>query len=114
MDDEEDILQFTQKILERAGYSVKIAGNGEQALKIVKGDSVIDLIILDIQMPKMNGYTFISQLRKMEYHKLTPVLVVTAYPETEPIFRRKGVKDYLIKPVKLQDLLDKVKAILGD
>ncbi len=101
-------------MLERAGYCAQTARNGQEALNVIRKAPSLDLIILDIQMPDMNGYTFLTHLRKMENYQSVPFVIVTAYPEMEPIFRRKGIKDYLLKPIKFEDLLAKIKEILGD
>jgi len=71
------------------------------------------LIILDVQMPKMNGYTFIMEISKVPEYGSIPVIVTTAHNETEPLFKRHGIRAYLLKPLKLQELLDKVSEVLG-
>jgi CheY-like chemotaxis protein len=64
-------------------------------------------------MPDMNGYTFIMEKAKIPELANIPVVVLTAYNEMEPLFKRYGVKSYLLKPLKLQDLIDKVVEIIG-
>jgi CheY-like chemotaxis protein len=74
----------------------------------------VDLIILDIEMPKMNGYAFLAERKKIPGAENIPVLVLTAYPSMEPIFRRNGVRDYLTKPLRFQELLAKIQEILAE
>jgi len=61
----------------------------------------------------MNGYTFIMEKTKIPEYADIPVLVLTAYNEMEPLFQRHGVKAYLLKPLKLQDLVDKIVQVAG-
>ena len=76
-------------------------------------EKIPQLIILDIQMPKMNGYTFIMEKSKIPEYVSIPVIVLTAYNEMEPLFKRHGVRAYLLKPLKLQELLDRVVEAIG-
>jgi len=61
----------------------------------------------------MNGYSFIMEKVKVPEYLGVPVVVLTAYNEMEPLFVRHGVKAYLLKPLKLQDLINKVTEIVG-
>ena len=63
-----------------------------------------DLILLDVQMPEMNGYTFMLELEKIKECVNIPVIVLTAHQEMQPIFERKGVKGYLIKPLNFDEV----------
>ena len=72
-----------------------------------------DLILLDVQMPKMDGYTFIMKKSADPAIAKIPVIVLTAEKKTEPLFKRHGVKAYLIKPIETPDLLNKIQAIVG-
>jgi CheY-like chemotaxis protein len=64
-------------------------------------------------MPHMNGYTFIMEKNKVPEYAHIPVVVLTAYDDMEALFKRHGIKAYLQKPLKLQDLIDKVVGIVG-
>ncbi len=70
-----------------------------------------DLIILDIEMPEMNGYTFVMELKKLEPVKATPVIVLTSHEENRAIFARKGISHYLVKPVNFDVLFAKMKEL---
>ncbi len=111
VDDEPVIVEITKRKLQEQGYEVMTAGNGEEALTQL-GQKVPDLIILDIQMPKMNGYTFMIEKSKFPKMVNIPVIVLTAYNEMEPLFRRHGIKSYILKPLNLQELLDKITEII--
>ncbi|MEI7998961.1 MAG: response regulator [Candidatus Omnitrophota bacterium] len=112
VDDEEIVVEIAKRRLEEQGYEVMTANDGEVALEALK-KKIPDLILLDIQMPKMNGYTFIMEKAKIHAYDDIPIVVLTAYGEMEPLFMRHGIKSYLLKPLKLQDLLDRVQAIVG-
>ena len=114
VDDETVVVDIAKRRLDQLGYNVLAANDGEDAVEILR-TAKPDLIVLDVQMPKMNGYTFLTELRKNSNQALasTPVIVVTAFAESNPIFNRHGVIAYLLKPLKLQDLLDKIQEVLG-
>jgi CheY-like chemotaxis protein len=112
-DDEEIILDITKRKLVQEGYLVIGVKDGEEAIKALQ-QGLVDLIVLDIEMPKMNGYAFLAERKKIPGAENIPVLVLTAYPSMEPIFRRNGVRDYLTKPLRFQELLAKVQEILAE
>jgi len=112
VDDEPVVVEITKRKLEDRGYEVAVAGDGNEAFLRLKS-KIPDLILLDIQMPNMNGYTFIIEKVKIPEYVNIPVVVLTAYNEMEPLFKRHGIKAYLLKPLKLQDLIDKVAEIVG-
>jgi len=112
VDDEPVVVEISRLKLEGHGYEVLTAGNGDEAFLRLKS-KIPDLILLDIQMPQMNGYAFIMEKNKIPEYADIPVVVLTAYDEMEPLFNRHGIKAYLLKPLKLQDLIDKVVEIVG-
>jgi CheY-like chemotaxis protein len=112
VDDETIVVEISKRKLEEHGYEVQTANNGFEAFQCLK-TKIPDLILLDIQMPKMNGYTFIIEKVKIPEFVNIPVVVLTAYNEMEPLFKRHGIKSYLLKPLKLQDLINKVIEIVG-
>ncbi|MBF0504358.1 MAG: response regulator [Candidatus Omnitrophica bacterium] len=112
VDDEPVVVEISKRKLEERGYAVLTAFDGNEALECLKTKTP-DLIILDVQMPKMNGYTFIMEKSKIPEYVNIPVVVLTAYNELEPLFVRHGVKAYLLKPLKLQALIDKVVEVVG-
>jgi two-component system chemotaxis response regulator CheY len=102
VDDEPSVRTVVRLILEKAGYEVLEAENGEAAIKaLTTGENrlVLDVVICDIRMPKINGVQAIEYFQREYPH--VPVIVLTAYPETRMAvsFMRNGVSDYLIKPV---------------
>ena len=111
-DDDRTNVLIIQKRLESSQFTVVTASDGDEGLGKVKTEKP-DLILLDVEMPRMNGYTFINELRKIEGCKSIPVIVLTAHAEHQPIFGLKGLKGYLVKPIKMDLLLEKVCTSLG-
>ncbi len=98
----------------KEGYNIKFAENGKEALKYVFGENPLDLIILDVMMPKMDGYEVIKQLRYSDDTKHIPVIFLTAKARKEDVRRgiERGCDAYVIKPFKLSDLLCKIKKLI--
>jgi len=116
IDDEEDVREVLRLHLESAGYNVLEAEDGEEGIKIVRSeDNMINIgvILCDIRMPKVNGVECVDFLKKEA--RGIPVVMVTGYPDTEmaAAFLKKGVKDYLVKPVEKEKLLAVVSKIVS-
>lgn len=112
VDDERVNVELIKRKLLDQGYEINTAYDGEEALAAMKAQKP-DLVLLDIQMPVMNGYTFMMEKSKLADFSRVPVIVLTAHNEMEPLFKRHGVKAYLLKPLKMQELLDKVAQVLS-
>lgn len=108
IDDDRINAKIVKLNLTKEGFHVEIAFDGDEGLAIIETIAP-DLIVLDVNMPNMNGYTFMLELQKIQSHKDTPVIVLTAQADVRPIFKFNGVKDYLIKPISGPDLVEKVK-----
>jgi len=111
IDDDKNARYLMQEILTDSGYIVYSAENGEKAFDVLV-DNHIDLVIVDIMMPVLNGYEFTKSLR--EFNKELPVLMVSA--KQSPEDRKKGFKlgidDYMSKPFDSEELLLHIKALL--
>ena len=113
VDDDRLAIEIARAALREKGYEIIVAEDGEQALNALN-KKVPDLILLDVQMPNMNGYEFIMQKAKNPEIAKVPVIVLSAMGKTEPLFKRHGVKAYLIKPFSAQMLLDIVLSTIPD
>ena len=116
VDDEPDVRKVVRMTLEKAGYNVIEAEDGEQAMaRIKEGENPLglDVIITDIRMPKVDGGLCVDILKKIAPE--IPVVMVTGYSDTEmaKAFLEKGVKDYLVKPVEKKKFLDVVGKIIA-
>ena len=112
IDDDQLNVKLVKARLESNQYSVVTAFDGDEGLSKISAEKP-DLIILDVQMPKMNGYTFMLEFRQMEEFSRIPVIVLTAHEEMQPIFTLKGVRGYLVKPIKFEQLFEKLEVLLG-
>lgn len=111
VDDEADFVLLLKIRLKANGYDTISAANGEEGIdKAIKEKP--DLILLDIMMPKKDGYTMLQELRGNEEAASIPVIVVTAKPYMRDLFSIEGIKDYLVKPFEDDDLLLRIKRTL--
>ncbi len=111
VEDDRDSRRLMETVLRRDGYQVFTAENGVQALEVMDREHV-DLIVLDVMMPQMDGYEFSRTLREAE--DMTPILMVTArqLPEDKRRGFLSGTDDYMTKPVDTEELLLRIKALL--
>lgn len=111
VEDDENMSRLMQTVFTRAGYEVYCAGDGVEALNVTDRQH-IDLIVLDIMLPKMDGYEFTENLRACGDN--TPILMVTAkqLPEERCKGFLVGTDDYMVKPVNTEEMLLRVKALL--
>ena len=112
VDDEPDILLLYRQMLEGNGYEVTEARNGKEVLKKI-ADEAFDLVVMDLHMPKMDGFETIREMRKDGQR--VPVIVMTGhYPEdvVEDRTRGLGVEAVLRKPVMITTLMNEVNRML--
>ena len=112
VDDESDVRDVIRLQLEQKGFNVLEAVDGQDAINTLQsGDNLVNvgLILCDIRMPKVNGVEAIEFLKKEAPG--IPIVVITGYPDTELAtgLLKKGVKDYLVKPVEKEKLLSVVE-----
>lgn len=104
---------YLNKILEKYGIIILNAGDGQEAVNLVLNNPDIDIILMDIQLPVMDGYTALIKIR--EIRKNIVVIAQTAYGllgDKEKILN-SGFNDYIIKPILSQNLIDKLIANLN-
>ena len=118
VDDEQNMLLTMQFILEVAGYKITTAEDGQEALeRILKAESngnPVELLVTDIQMPRLTGMELIDELNRLEIG--IPVLAITGYGDEQMIteLSRKGCDEYLDKPFDDEDLVERVVALLEE
>ena len=108
IDDDQDFQQLLEFDLKKHGYVVACACNGEDGLDKVQKENP-DLILLDVKMPKMDGYTFVRRLKKDNQTKEIPLIVLTSYEPMKDMFQLEGVQDYVVKSVNMEGLLTKIE-----
>jgi two-component system phosphate regulon response regulator PhoB len=112
VDDEKDVVEVVGHFLEEEGYTVHAAYDGEEALEMASGD--VDLIVLDIMLPGVDGYEVCRKLRSRVETEDIPIVFLSAKTEEEDQIEglMLGGDDYLTKPVSPQVLVAHVKAVL--
>ena len=113
VDDEEDMVFMLKATLEKQGFEVVTASDGEQALRVIK-TSPPDLMIVDLTMPNMNGWRFSLKVREDERFKTTPIIILSGLIEGErPPEQHESGSIYIPKPFDIFKLMDKVKELLN-
>ena len=119
VDDAATVRMYHRKMLGDAGWHIEEAVNGLEALERVMNqppEQPFDLYVVDINMPKMDGYTFVRELRRLSQGVQVPVLMVSteAQPQDAVASEEAGANCYLIKPAKPLDLVLTAALLLGD
>lgn len=111
VEDEPNLAELYRQVLQKAGFQVLVAENGQKALALL-AQAHVDLIITDLMMPTMDGFSFTQNLREVGYD--LPILVITAkdtFADKEKGFQL-GIDDYMVKPINVQEMLWRVNALL--
>jgi two-component system chemotaxis response regulator CheY len=111
VDDESDVRKVIQMTMNKAGYDVIEAEDGEKAIQVInEGENplLVDVIVIDIRMPKIDGVEAIHYFQQ-QYPRV-PIIVLTAFPDMEMAIGllKKGIVDYLLKPTEKENLLNSV------
>ena len=114
VEDEPSIVKVVKRRLELQGYEVFTAPDGAEGLEAARRERP-DLIISDIMMPKMDGYTMIKALRADPATARLPIIILTAKPKMQDLFFFEGVRDmdYIVKPFQTDEMLQKVEQLLA-
>lgn len=114
VEDTADVRFVLAHMLERAGYRVLQANNGEQALGLL-ADQLPDLVLMDLAMPRLDGWSALARLRQLAGGATLPVIAVTAHamPGDRERAIERGFDEYVTKPLDLPGLLALVAQLLG-
>jgi len=117
IDDESEVRRIIRFALEKQGYDVVEAPDGEKAIEVIRaGDNPLltDVIICDVRMPKINGVEAIAFFR--EQFPSVPIIVLTGYPDMQlaTSFIKQGVVEYLVKPVEKEKLVEVVDKAMSN
>src|SRR6266702_493490 len=109
-DDDPQLLRLMSRNLQLESFDVLAASDGQQALELIENHAP-DLVLLDVMMPKMDGFTVCSRVREFS---AVPIIIVTARGQDQDKVRGLdlGADDYLTKPFSVEELLARVRAVL--
>ena len=109
----DDNSKYLKDALPFYGYEVHIAFDGIQALKFLE-NNIVDIILLDVMMPNMDGWQTLKAIRSKELTKHLPVIMLTAVNEDQKMIAglKNGADDYIVKPFILPNLLTRIEAVL--
>lgn len=115
VEDDDHISYLVSFLLQKNGYQVTIADDGEKGMNLINNEAVPKLIILDVMMPFYNGFELLKHLKAKPAWKDVPVLMLTAKSQESDILRalESGASDYLVKPFEPMELLNRVKRIVA-
>lgn len=113
VDDSASLRQVVNIALSGAGYTVIEACDGQDALTKLNGTK-INLIVSDVNMPNMDGITFVTKAKQLPDYKFTPVIMLTTESQDEMVQKGKaaGVKAWMVKPFKPEQMLDAVSKLV--
>ena len=111
VDDEQQLALAVKIRLQSVGYEVVTAGDGQQGLDLIEKEEP-DLVILDVLMPNMDGYSCLREINARFGRGKTPVIILTARDRMKDLFDLEGIEDYVIKPFDHEDLLVRIDRAL--
>jgi CheY-like chemotaxis protein len=114
IDDKAPIRNILKQHVEKAGYAALEADGGDQALAVL-GKKKVDCLLVDIMMPKMDGYSLVSRIRQDPAYVRVPIIMVTAKGMKEDVVQaiRVGANDYIVKPFTKETVLAKIGKYIG-
>lgn len=114
VDDDKDIRETLESRLLREGYEVSIASDGEEALVKVREDNP-DVVILDLMLPKLNGFDVLKEIREKYIDKWRPVIILSAKTELESLKKCYNLEadHYLTKPCSIEKLLRGIETMIS-
>lgn len=115
VDDSKTVRNLVAFILKKEGFKVTTAEDGLDGLEKLYGSEVVDLIVSDVNMPRMDGLTFIKTIREQESYRDIPIIVLSTEGQDKDIKTglNVGANLYMVKPAQPEKLLRNVKMLLG-
>ena len=110
VDDDLDVIDLVTRWLVREGHSVSHVVTGPQALEALAADPLPDLVLLDVMLPRVDGFAVLRRLRADERTKRLPVMIVSSFDRDQDVARGRelGADDYLVKPLMEYHFLGRV------
>lgn len=115
-DDEIEVMKFNRVLSGlKSNHKIIEANNGEEAIEILKVKEVVpDIIVLDLNMPKINGIEFLGVLKADDYLKYIPAIILTTSNNHKDVLEcyRIGIAGYVLKPLKYEDYVDRITKLI--
>ena len=113
VEDDPDVLALARRWLEREGYAVAHAADGNAALAALGQGALPDLVLLDVMLPKVDGFAVLTRIRADARTRALPVIMVTSFTRDKDVARGRelGANDYIVKPLAEVDFLERVGRI---
>lgn len=115
VEDDPDLVALARRWLERDGYRVEHAATGPAAIEALAKADLPDIVLLDVMLPKMDGFEILRAIRAGERTAKLPVIMVTSFTRDKDVARGRelGATDYIVKPVMELDFLERIAGALG-
>lgn len=116
VEDDGDMVALATRWLERAKHEVRHATDGPAGLKALEAEPLPDLVLLDVMLPRVDGFEVLRRMRAAPRTKALPVIMVTSFSRDKDAQRGRelGANDYIVKPLMEMDFLKRVEHILKD
>ena len=116
VEDDEDLANLSTQWLEREGYTVEHAADGEAALTRLQSGALPALVLLDVMLPKIDGFEVLRRIRAGKRTQALPVMIVTSFSRDRDAARGRelGANDYIVKPLHELDFLKRVEHVIKD
>lgn len=113
VDDQEEMRSALNRTLRLEGFEISQAATGGRALELLNG-AFFDLVLLDVHMPDMDGFSVLAKMRDKPESVTLPVIMITGAGDADSVLRGKtlGVSDYLVKPYRVAELLSRIERCL--
>lgn len=114
IEDEVHIQKLIQMVLEKSEFSVLIASNGEEGLRLLMENPDVEVVLLDILMPGIDGLKVLRSIRENSQTKQLPVIMLTALAQENVVLQgiKLGANDYIRKPFHPLELVDRIKKVV--
>lgn len=113
IEDDHDFRQLVEFDLKKRGYQVVTASDGDEGLQKIQSEKPA-LVLVDIKMPKVDGYTFVRRVKREEETKDLPVIVLTSFEPMKDMFQMEGIGDYFVKSANMEGLFKTIERNLKE